>query len=360
MLGLRRDGGLARSLRLLTLCFYGTGLVLGGAVYTIAGDAAGLAGASSWSAFVLGAVPALLTGLSYAELAATFPDAGAEYVYLRHAFPRARFARVVVGLALLCGGLATAAVVALDFGRYVADLVPLPAVSSAAVLVAAGTLANAGGLRWTTPLVVAFTLAEVLGLVAVGAIGAGSPDFGHALTATPGPGVLAGASLAFLAYLGFEDIANLAEETRSPARNVPAAILVCLAVTTFLYVLVALASVALVDPATLASSDRPLVTAVAAVAPWVARGLGAAVLFGTANTVVVALLAASRMALGMARGRDLPNGMARIHPQRRTPVPAVLAVGGGALLLVPFAGLPGVASLGILGLLVGFVAVNVA
>ena len=76
----REAGRLRRSLGLGSLVFYGVGLTLGAGIYSILGEAAGTAGKALWLSFLLGSLAALLTGLSYAELATMFPKAGAEYV----------------------------------------------------------------------------------------------------------------------------------------------------------------------------------------------------------------------------------------------------------------------------------------
>jgi amino acid transporter len=359
MLGLRRDGGLARTLRLLTLCFYGMAVILGVGVYAVVGEAGAVAGEALWRSFVLAAVPVVLTGLSYAELTAAWPDAGAEYSWLRQAFPKARVVRFAMGLALLLASLAMATAVAVQFGKVLALVSVVPAALGALILLSACTALNVVGMRWSTPAVIGLTLAEVGGLLAVVVLGTTSPSFGDALVAAPSAGIVAGASLVFVAYLGFEDLANLAEETRSPARNLPAAILVCLAVSTFLYVLVSLAVAALVDPARL-GGDATLLDAVSRASPALARGLGVVLLFGAANTVLVAILAASRMAFAMARGRDLPPILAAVHPQRRVPVPAVLATGAVAMVLVPLAWTGGLGAVASFGAVLGFVVVNLS
>ena len=100
------------------LVFYSVGVIIGAGVYSVIGAAAGLAGDNLWISFLVGAVIALLTGLSYAEMTTSFPTAGAEYVYIRRAFPRASWASFAVGWIILFGGAATATTVAVAFGGY--------------------------------------------------------------------------------------------------------------------------------------------------------------------------------------------------------------------------------------------------
>src|SRR4030042_255014 len=102
----------------IQLIFYSVGVIVGAGVYSVIGSAAGLAHQSLWLSFVVGAGVAMLTALSYAEMATSFPVAGAEYVYLRKAWPGADWLAFGVGSILLLGGAATAATVAMAFAGY--------------------------------------------------------------------------------------------------------------------------------------------------------------------------------------------------------------------------------------------------
>ena len=108
-------GELRRSLGLGSLTFYGVGVILGAGIYSILGEAAGVAGKALWWSFLLASLAALLTGLSYAELATMFPQAGAEYMYLRAAWPGASWLPGTLGWVLVMTGIATTATVSLAF-----------------------------------------------------------------------------------------------------------------------------------------------------------------------------------------------------------------------------------------------------
>ena len=101
-----QGGSLRRSLGLGSLTFYGVGLILGAGIYSILGEAAGIAGEALWQSFLLGSLAALLTGLSYAELATMFPRAGAEYVYLGEAWPGIPWLSGALGWVLVVAGCA--------------------------------------------------------------------------------------------------------------------------------------------------------------------------------------------------------------------------------------------------------------
>jgi basic amino acid/polyamine antiporter, APA family len=100
------------------LVFYSVGMIIGAGVYSVIGTAAGLAQQGLWASFIIAAVVALLTGLSYAEMTTSFPRAGAEYLYLKRALPEANWAAFGVGLLILTGGAATTSTVAVAFGGY--------------------------------------------------------------------------------------------------------------------------------------------------------------------------------------------------------------------------------------------------
>jgi basic amino acid/polyamine antiporter, APA family len=351
---------LKRALGISGLSFYGIGLILGAGIYTILGRAAGLAGDALWMSFVLGSIAAFLTGLSYAELATMFPKSGAEYVYAREAWPKAQWLSGTVGLMLVASGTATAATVAIAFAGYASLFVQIPPWPIAAILLTAAAGLNIVGLRESSRANVVFTLVEMSGLVVFVVVGARDPDFGDALSAPLSPAVLAGASLIFFAFLGFEDIANLAEETKNPERNLPRAIFIAVSASTVLYVLVALASVALMEPSKLSQSKSPLADAMRVGAPRLAAPLGGVALFATANTALIAILAASRMLFGMARGGDAPSSLARLLGTRQTPALATLVVLGAAFLLLPLGRVELVGSVASLTALVAFVTVDLA
>lgn len=351
---------LQRSLGLGSLTFYGVGVILGAGIYSILGEAAGVAGEALWWSFLLASLAALLTGLSYAELATMFPQAGAEYVYLRVAWPRASWLPGTLGWVLVATGIATTATVALAFAGYASLFIPLPLWTIAVTAVMAMAALNILGAKEASWANIVFTLVESAGLVALIVAGARDPDFGRVFTTAPNAGVLGGAALIFFAYLGFEEIANLAEEAMHPGRDLPRAILIAVAVSTTLYVLVAAASVTLLAPAQLAASTSPLAEAMQAGAPRLAGALAGVALFATANTALIAMMAASRLLFAMARGGDAPPLLARTLAARKSPAAATLLVATGALLCLPLGGVGLVGSIASLLALITFASVNAA
>src|SRR6185436_7154914 len=127
----------------------------------------GLAQHGLWVSFLVSAGVALLTAISYAEMATSFPTAGAEYVYIRRAWPKADWLAFGVGAIILIGGAATAATVAMAFGGYLRAFVDLPAPIAALLLLAGCTAFNIWGLRESSWVNILFTSIEVAGLLLV-------------------------------------------------------------------------------------------------------------------------------------------------------------------------------------------------
>jgi amino acid transporter len=181
-----------------------------------------------------------------------------------------------------------------------------------------------------------------------------------AAEAAAGPSeVMAAAAVLFFVYLGFEEVANLSEEVRRPGRDIPFALFVGLAITTILYILVSLAILRLAAPSELAASEAPLATAIAKVWPRAEAALSAIALFATANTVLITLIAASRLAFAMARDRELPKLFARLLPARRTPWIAAIALFAISAGLLPLGDLKTLAEMSSFAALIAFLSVNV-
>ena len=352
--------GLRRSLGLLETTLGGVGIILGAGIYVLVGEAAGRAGDAVWASFAIAAVMAALTGLSYAELASMYPNAGADYEYSRQAMGRPVAA--VVGWVIISGNLIAAAAVALGFGGYFGEFVDSPKVAAAiAAIVVAAAIAVYGikESMWTS---IALTFVEVGGLVLI--IGVGVPHLGDAplLEAKSGvASVFSGAALVIFAFIGFEYVATLSEETRAAKRTVPVALLLSIVITTLIYVAVAVAAVSVVGWRALSDSDAPLANvASVALGERASDVLSLIALFSTFNTVLLLLVAASRLAYGMAATGSLPRVAGRVHRRFRTPA---LAIAGAAVLAC------GVATVGDIGfvaesanfaILLGFTAVNIS
>ncbi len=326
-----RNGGLNRSLSLPLVTLYGLGNIVGAGIYVLIGKVAGFAGSSTTLAFVLAMVTAGVTALSYMELAGRYPVSASVSVYLHRAFGRRRLS-TTVGLAMAAGGIASAAALAQGFAGYLNSFVPVPAlVASVGLLVTLGAIAVKGiGESATTAAVL--TGFEVLGLLLViwcGRKAFGQVDVERLLTVDPAvgiSGVVAGAFLAFYAFIGFEDMVNVAEETRNPSRTMPLAILFALLGSTVLYLLVVVVATTLVSPADLSASQAPLTLVFERSGASNVALLSGIGMIAAMNGVIVQMIMASRILYGLANEGWIHSRFATVHRRFRTPVTATLAV----------------------------------
>ncbi len=365
------ESKLRRCLSLWEIVVYGVGLILGAGIYVLIGAAAGIAGNMLWLAFVCAAVVAGFTALSYAELAALFPRAGAEFVYTREAFGSAGLAWII-GFCATVVGFTTASAVAIGFAEYLSRYLAMPTVLGALLLIVAMSWVSYRGIKESARFNAVATSIEVGGLaliVATGGIALLEGDIALAdLSAFPVESddalerwlpIASAGALIFFAYMGFEDIANIAEEAQSPERVLPRAFILALVISTAIYVLVAIVAVSVVPYQELAASQQPLALLMERLVGNVAPELLTVIaLFATANTVLITLIVSARMLYGMADNRSLPAALARVHSRRNTPWVAVLVVAAVTASFLLFEELEVLASISDVGIFILFFFVN--
>jgi len=323
---------LRRSLGLWQVTLSGVGVILGAGVYALIGPAAAHAGNALWLAFLLAGLTAGLTAYAYARLARLVPKNSPEYQYTALAFgPRIGF---VAGVLMLLADVLAAAAVTIGFGGYLEHLVGTSTTANALALVVVLGAILFAGVEQSVAVAIVLTGLEALGLAFVIVVGAPSSIGTDYLAAPHGlAGVSSAAALIFFAYLGFDELGNFAEEMRHPERDLPRALFIAMAVTTAIYMLVALSAVAVVDTARLGASAAPLALVVGRVLGERAdTTLSVLALAATANTALLLLASAARSIYGMAAAGVLPKRLARVG---RTAVPASSTL----LVLVVLAGL---------------------
>lgn len=317
---------LKRTLGLWEVTLSGAGIILGAGIYALIGEAAGLAGNALWISFALAALVAVFTGLSYAELASMFPKAGAEYEYTSQAFGRGP--AFVIGWLIIFSGVIGAATVALGFAGYFQALFGTQIVPVALVLIALLSAVNFAGVEQSARMAIAFTMIEALGLIIVIVVGIphiGSVDY---LEMPNGlDGVFQAAALIFFAFIGFEEMVKLSEEAKDPERTIPLGLILAVSICIVLYIAVAISAVSVLGWQRLSESPAPFgEIAFAALGQRAFVIVSVMALFATSNTVLLMLLAASRIMYGMAESGSLPGVLALVHPVTRTPWTAILLV----------------------------------
>ncbi|MDD3874179.1 MAG: APC family permease [Methanosarcina sp.] len=350
---------LKKELNLLEITLVGIGNILGAGIYVLMGKAAGLAGNMVWFSFLFAGATAALSALSYMELASMYPRSGAEYEFVKRAFGER--VGLFVGLLVVYFVVITSSAVALGFGRYFNNLFGSGYLTGAVGLFIFLSLIIVYGIKESARLAILISLIEVSGLLIV--IYSGLPYLGtvNYLEFPDLSGIFEASTLIFFAFLGFEDIVRLSQETKEAEKTTPKALLIAIFFTVFLYMCVAISVVSVLDFRVLRVSGVPLAD-VAAVSlgndaftlvSWIA-------LFSTINTVLVVMLGGSRIVYSMARSGALPKSLSRVHRTYHTPWVAILSITCLSILFVMFRDIIIVASIANLMIFAVFFMVNLS
>ena len=316
---------LKREINLLTLTIYGVGIIVGAGIYALIGKAAGLAGNSVWMSFLFGAILASFTAISYAELSSMFPKSASEYHYIKNAFKSSIFGNIMCWAEIFADLIACSTIV-LAFAGYFSGFFNIPIILICIFLLIMITLINFFGIKESMWVVVIHTLIEVGGLIIIIILGFGSLGSVDYIEMPMGiEGVLSGAALIFFAFLGFEDIVNVAEETKYPRKTLPKAVVLSLIISTLIYALVSLSVVSMSDWESLSKSEAPLAYALQdRFGLDISNVMSVIALFATGGTALVFAIAGSRMIYGLSEAGEIPKVFLRVHPKTRTPHVAVL------------------------------------
>ena len=328
-----RAGEMRRTLGLGDAVVVGAGSMIGAGVFAAWSPAADAAGNGLLIGLAIAAVVAFCNATSSAQLAAVHPESGGTYVYARRRL--GPFWGHLAGWGFVVGKTASCAAMALTVGAY---LWPAHDRAVAIGAVVAITVVNLGGLERTVA-VTRVLLVVVLVTLAAVVVSGWSSDAADLARLTPidaSPfGVLRSAGFLFFAFAGYARIATLSEEVRDPARTIPRAIPLALALVLGVYVVVGITTLAVVPTVDLAGAGAPLRLVVEAgrfdgIAPLVNVGAGIAALGVLLNLIP----GVSRTTLAMARARELPHSLAHISPSRSIPVRAELTVVSIVVILV--------------------------
>ncbi|MHC4601330.1 MAG: amino acid permease, partial [Planctomycetota bacterium] len=344
---------LSRDMTLFHAVMIGVGAMIGAGIFVLTGTAAGLAGPALILAFALNGFIALLTAASYAELGSCFPEAGGGYLWVKEGLPQP--SGFLSGWMSWFAHAVACSFYALAFGAFAGELllmagIPLAEGSFWAHAVTKGfavlacllfTWINFRGAGETGTAEALVTIAKIIVIVLFLATGAvaflrTSPEsferFGDFFPKGFG-GVLVAMGFTFIAFEGYEIIAQCGEELKDPKRNIPRSIFISMGVVVPIYLLVAFIAIGAVDAGDQASWEYlgekgELAMTRAADDFMFVKGLGAVIfliggIFSTMSALNATIYSSSRVAFAMGRDRNLPPIFGRIHPKRRTPAVAL-------------------------------------
>jgi amino acid transporter len=358
---------LRRGLSLPLATLYGLGTTIGAGIFALIGKVAGHAGFFAPVSFVVAALLATFTALSFAELCARYPHSAGEAVYVEAGL-RSPTLALFTGLFVVAAGCVSAAAILNGAAGYIGELATVPRAMAIVILALSLGLLAAWGIRESVMAASLFTVVEIGGLLVVIAVAApGLSELPQHLGAIVPPfdirawhGILLGSLLAFYAFIGFEDMVNVAEEVKTVRRTLPLAIVLTLVITTVLYLALAAVSVMAVPPQELAASDAPMALIFARSAGASPVAISVISLFALLNGALIQIIMASRVLYGLSTQRWLHPGLARIHPRTQTPLVATALSTAVVLVLALWFPIEPLAQAASLVMLTVFAIVNLA
>jgi APA family basic amino acid/polyamine antiporter len=343
---------LGRDLGLLSVTMIGVGAMIGAGIFVLTGIAAGTAGPALILAFLLNGVVTLFTAMVYAELGSAIPEAGGGYLWVKEALPSANgflsgwmswFAHSVAG-----------SLYALGFGAYFGWLLSEFGISFfgfgevflqkflAVVIVLIFIAINFKGASETgkAATIVAVAKIAILGIFIISGVVTiflrpGSLDNFRNFMPEGWSGVFLAMGLTFIAFEGYEIIAQAGEEVKNPKRNIPRAIFLSLAIVIPIYILVAFAAIGAVIPPTGtetwqflgAQQELGLVEAARQFMPFGTVLLLIGGLISTMSALNATTFSSTRVSFAMGRDFNLPSLFRRVHKKNRTPHQALFVTG---------------------------------
>jgi amino acid transporter len=346
---------LSRELDLFTVTMIGVGGMIGAGIFVLTGIAAGVAGPALVLVFLLNGLVTTMTAMSYAELGSIFPGAGGGYIFVKEALGGSAgflsgwmswFAQAVAG-----------SLYALAFGRFAAELLGLAGVPMFGLTVeqlalvlmtlvilafiyinyrGASETATAGNILTVTKLAI-LGLLVLFGLLAMSNASEWQSRFTSGMFPNGAVGVFIAMGFTFIAFEGYEIIAQSGEEVINPKRNIPRAIFVSIGVTVVVYILVGIVAIGAIEPPQGTAAYEYLgeqgeVAIIEVAAQTFPFGIGALVLLlsglaSTTSALNATTYASSRVSFAMGRENNLPSFFAKVHPRRMTPYWAVICTG---------------------------------
>ena len=322
-----RTGALKRRLTLPLLTLYGLGVTVGAGIYVLVGITAARAGFFAPISFLLAAMVVAFTGFSYSEFGTRYPVSAGEAAYVRNGLKSSVLA-LVVGLMVATSGVVSSAVISIGAAAYIGQLVPLSHTTLMVLVIVSLGLVAAWGILESVVVAAVFTVIEISGLLFVIWYGFTiKPDLLSEIGRLVPPlelaawtGIASAGLLAFFAFVGFEDIANVAEEVKNPQVNLPRAVILTLLIATILYMAVVSVVSLVVPMSSLSTSAAPLALVFENAGARTQGAFTIVAFIATINGVLIQMIMASRVLYGLASQGSLPRQLTYVHPVTGTPL----------------------------------------
>ncbi len=374
---------LSRELSLFSVTMIGVGAMIGAGIFVLTGIAAGVAGPAIIVAFLLNGVVALFTASAYAELGGSIPEAGGGYLWVKESLPQP--SGFLSGWMSWMAHSVACSLYAVGFGAYFGEVlmefgahsyIPPEALKKilAVVIVVIFSAINYHGAKETGKAGNVVTVLKILILFLFVLMGAKiifsdpsrlthfTPFFAKGFF-----GILTAMGLTYIAFEGYEIIAQSGEEVKDPVKNIPKAIFISLLIVVPIYILVAFIALGVVNPGTMtpwaflaAKKEIAMVEAARNISVWGGVVLLLGGLLSTISALNATIYSSSRVSFAMGRDHNLPPVFAQIHARFRTPSGALLVSSALIILMIILLPIEDIASSADIMFLFLFIFVNVA
>jgi APA family basic amino acid/polyamine antiporter len=324
---------LNRSISLPMLILYGLGTMIGGGFYALLGEISEEAALFTPLAFLLSGVLAFISATSFAELSSRFPFSAGEARYAQEGFSSKNFSTLVGWLVILTG-IVSASALAVATVRFLQDFISVPQTLSILILVLIMGAIAGWGIGKSVAFVALISIIEIGALVYIifvagdnlSALPSRWQELYVPTNSTVWLGVFSGAFLGFYAFIGFEDMVNMAEEVKDVRKNLPIAILVSIVLTTLIYIVVSTIAVLTVSPQMLSSSNTPVAEILRGHGTISVTMLGVVSLLTGVNGALVQIIMASRVVYGLSKKDQAPTFLGKINAKTQTPLRATAII----------------------------------
>lgn len=326
---------LKRTISYPLLTLYGLGTILGAGIYVLVGKVAISAGIYAPISFLVAALLAGLSGYSYAALSSRHPKSAGEAVYIQEAFG-IRQLSTIVGWMVILTGVVSASTISNGFVGYLQVFVDISDFWAITLLLLAMTGLAVWGVNASVMVTAITTIMGIIGLLLILFVSA--PAFltiPERLPELTPPilenglwfGVLLGAFLAFYAFIGFEDMVNMAEEVKEPEKTLPKAIIAAIIISSLFYYVIALAAILQLPLDELTASKAPMADIMLQHSEKLAWFVSLISLAAVVNGALVQIIMGARVLYGMGKHNMAPLWLSTIHPTRKTPYIATIIIG---------------------------------
>ncbi|NIP37599.1 MAG: amino acid permease [Candidatus Dadabacteria bacterium] len=358
---------LNRSIPLWLITFYGIGTILGAGIYVLIAEISSVSGNFTPFSFLLSAVIVTFSAFSYSELSSRYPRSAGEAAYVQEAFS-AKWLSSVAGWAIVIIGIVSSATIAKGFVGYFQVFFYLPDWLCIIFLISMLCLISIWGVSFSLKAAAVMTVVEIIGIVLViyfcgsnlTSIKTNITEFIPSSDIKTWSNIFVGAFIAFYAYVGFEDIVNMAEEVKNPRKNLPIAIIIALVVTTVLYIIVSLVTVTSLPADVLSNTRSPFTTLIELNSNFPISIITIISIMAIVNGALIQIIMGSRVLYGMASQKISPNFFGHINKHTRTPDYATIFVGFVVLALALWFPLVTLAKASSLIILLVFMLINLS